>query len=50
MAPGVTKWLRRYEDRGEPGLADRSSAPNRSPAGAPTDEATRIEDLRRTHK
>lgn len=46
----LTKWLRRYEDLGEAGLVDRSSAPHSSPTLTGSDVVARIEALRRTHK
>jgi transposase InsO family protein len=41
------KWLARWREEGEVGLADRSSAPRRSPARIPADRIEAIEKLRR---
>lgn len=46
----VTKWVRRFDQLGEAGLADRSSAPHSSPTQTPQAVVNRIEELRRTHK
>jgi transposase InsO family protein len=43
----TTKWLRRFELEGEPGLRDRSSAPHRIPHKTPADRVAAIERLRR---
>ena len=41
------KWLRRWQEEGEAGLADRSSAPHRIPHKTPERLVRRIEALRR---
>lgn len=41
------KWLARYRQEGSAGLADRSSAPHRSPRRTPARKVRRIEQLRR---
>jgi transposase len=41
------KWLARYEDEGEPGLQDRSSAPRSIPHRTPARVVRRIETMRR---
>ncbi len=41
------KWVRRYRDEGEAGLADRSSAPRRIPHRTPDDRVEAIAALRR---
>lgn len=46
----LAKWYGRWCVHGDAGLADRSSAPNRSPAQTREDTADLIEQLRRTHK
>src|SRR5687767_12496699 len=43
----VTKWVRRFEEEGEPGLADRSSRPHRLRSPTPTVVIERVETLRR---
>lgn len=44
------KWLRRFEDEGEPGLTTRSSRPHRSPRRLSPKLELRIERLRRKEK
>lgn len=46
----VTKWVHRYQELGEAGLTDRSSAPHTSPTQTPDAVVDRIEELRREHK
>jgi hypothetical protein len=46
----LSKWKARYELLGEPGLADRSSAPHSSPGQLPEQVVARIEALRRDRK
>ncbi len=48
--PTVYKWLRRYEQEGEAGLADRSSRPHRIPIRTPRKTLRRMEYLRRRRK
>jgi len=43
----VRKWVKRYRELGEPGLADRSSAPHRSPLRIAKAKSQRIVVLRR---
>ena len=43
----AAKWLGRWRAEGEPGLADRSSAPRRRPTQLPADRVKAIEALRR---
>lgn len=44
------KWLRRFEAEGASGLADRSSAPRRSPRRTPTVRLELVLRLRREHR
>jgi transposase InsO family protein len=46
----VTKWVRRFEEHGEAGLVDVSSAPRSQPTRTAQVVVDRIEDLRRAHK
>ncbi len=46
----LTKWKRRFEELGEVGLADRSSAPHRSPTQTPDEVVDLIESWRRERK
>lgn len=46
----LSKWVNRYRRLGEAGLADRSSAPGRSPSQLPDELVDRIEQLRRERK
>ena len=46
----LSKWRARYEQLGEAGLVDRSSAPVRSPTQVPDAVVARIEQLRRDRK
>ncbi|MEV0767765.1 IS481 family transposase [Nocardia salmonicida] len=46
----ASKWVNRYRQFGEVGLADRSSVPHRQPTATPVQVVTRIEALRRTKK
>ena len=46
-AKTVAKWVRRYQERGREGLADRSSRPGRMPRQTPPELAARVEVLRR---
>jgi transposase InsO family protein len=43
----VAKWLTRYRDEGEAGLADRSSRPHAMPAATPADVVEQVVALRR---
>jgi transposase InsO family protein len=43
----ASKWLSRWRNEGEAGLADRSSAPKRVPSRLPADRLAAIEALRR---
>jgi len=45
----VYKWLRRFEDEGEAGLADRSSRPHLSPRKLSARTVHRIRELRERH-
>jgi len=42
------KWLRRYRDQGEAGLADRSSRPHRMPRATPAEWQQQILELRQS--
>lgn len=46
----LSKWKSRYDQYGEAGLRDRSSAPHFSPTQTPPDVVERIERLRRDNK
>jgi transposase InsO family protein len=46
----LSKWRSRYQEHGEAGLMDRSSAPHRSPNQTPAHAVTLIEKWRREHK
>lgn len=46
----ASKWVNRYKQFGELGLADRSSAPARQPTATPGQLVERIEAMRREHK
>ncbi len=46
----ASKWVNRYRQFGEVGLADRSSVPHRQLTATPVQVVTRIEALRRTKK
>jgi transposase InsO family protein len=46
----LSKWKHRYEQLGEVGLLDRSSAPHASPTQLPSEVVARIEQLRRGRK
>lgn len=46
----LSKWKSRYDQHGEAGLVDRSSAPHRSPGQTPQVVVDRIERLRRVRK
>jgi transposase InsO family protein len=45
--PTVAKWVRRFQEHGEAGLLDRSSAPKRVPSRTPGDRIEAILTLRR---
>ncbi|WP_137876695.1 IS481 family transposase, partial [Rhodococcus sp. Q] len=46
----ASKWVGRYRQYGELGLADRSSVPHRQPTATPNQVVARIESLRREKK
>jgi transposase-like protein len=46
----VHKWLRRWREEGEPGLADRSSRPRRSPSRTSASAEARIVKLRTSRR
>ena len=45
--PTARKWVRRFRDLGEPGLADRSSAPRRVASRTPQERVAAVLSLRR---
>jgi transposase InsO family protein len=46
----ASKWVNRYRQYGELGLADRPSVPHRQPTATPARVVARIETMRRDHK
>ncbi len=46
----LSKWKSHYDQLGETGLLDRSSAPHRSPTQIPPELVELIESWRREHK
>lgn len=44
------KWLRRYEEKGLSGLADRSRAPQRQAEATPPEVVSEVVELRKKHR